>query len=95
MSKTKRYIDSIIGYVEARDKAIIDSLTQDSVEPFRAFIQAQRELGILPPCFTEVNNNVLEISIRKMSLYCVNVPAELKGEAVNWLLDRGLDLNLD
>lgn len=95
MSKTKRYLDSLTGYAEARDKAIIESLKADSVEPFRAFIQAQRELGILPPCFTEVNDKVLEISIRKMSLYAINVPDELKERSVAWLLSRGYDLYLN
>lgn len=95
MSNTKRYLDALTSYAEARDRAIIDSLKADSVEPFRAFIEAQRQLGILPPCFTDVSDKVLEISIRKMSLYCINVPQDLKERSVAWLLSRGYDLYLD
>ena len=95
MSNTKRYLESLEGYARARDRAIIDSLTLDSVEPFKAFIQIQRELGILPPCFKDVTDEVLAITIRKMSLYCVNVPQDLKERSVAWLLSRGYDLHLD
>lgn len=95
MSNTKRYLDALTSYADARDRAIIDSLKADSVEPFRAFIEAQRQLGVLPPCFTDVSDKVLEISIRKMSLYCINVPAQLKGESVEWLTSRGYDLELN
>lgn len=95
MSNIKRYADALESYADARDRAIIDSLTADSTEPFRAFIEAQRQLGILPPCFVDVSDKVLEISIRKMSLYCPRVPTELKGQAVEWLTSRGFDLKLD
>lgn len=95
MSNTKRYLDALTSYAETRDRAIIDSLKADSVEPFRAFIEAQRQLGMLPPCFTDVSDEVLEISIRKMSLYCINVPQDLKERSVAWLLSRGYDLYLD
>lgn len=96
MSYTKRYYEKLIAeYAKARDKAIIASLKADSVEPFKAFIEAWSKKGFMPSCFTLAKDEVLEISIRKMSLYCVNVPDELKERSVAWLLSRGYDLYLD
>lgn len=96
MSYTKRYYEKLLPeYVKARDKAIIDSLKADSVEPFKAFIEAWGKKGFIPSCFTFAKDEVIEISIRKMSLYCVNVPDELKERSVAWLLSRGYDLYLD
>lgn len=87
-------IKKLNAYVEDRDAAIIESIRTDSVEPFKAFIEKHKALGAYPECFNLPSDEVLEISIRKMSLYCVKIPPEIKGLAVNWLLERNCDLNL-
>ena len=47
MSYTKRYYEKLLPeYVKARDKAIIDSLKADSVEPFKAFIETWGKKGL-------------------------------------------------
>lgn len=84
----------ITNYVEGRDEALKACLEQDSIEPFKVFLSKQRLEGLLPECFTQVPDSVLEISVRKMSLYSLNIPVELKGQAVNWLLERGYDLQI-
>lgn len=81
-------------YVKERDEALTESIKKDSVEPFKAFIEKYKALGSYPDCFNLPSDEVIEISIRKMSLHCVKIPPEIKGLAVNWLLDRGYDLNL-
>lgn len=92
MSYTKRHFEKVQEYAEARDKALIECLTNDTIEPFKAFIAEQRSKGLLPPCFEQVPDNVIAIGIRKMSLQCANVPALLKGQAVEWLTSRGYKL---
>lgn len=85
---------SIEDYVKNRDAAIIESIKTDSVEPFKAFIEKYKALNAYPNCFKLPSDEVIEISIRKMSLHCVNIPPEIKGRSVEWLLSRGYDLNL-
>ena len=87
-------IEKLKGYVEDRDAAIIESIKTDSVEPFKAFIEKYKALGSYPECFKLPSDEVIEISIRKMSLHCVKIPPEIKGLSVDWLLSRGYDLNL-
>lgn len=94
MSKTKRYLEAIEDYANARDNAILDSLEADSVEPFKQFIADQRALGILPKCFVEINDEALAIAIRRMSLHCLKIPTQIKGESVEWLTSRGLTLDI-
>ena len=85
---------SIEDYVKDRDAAIIESIRTDSVEPFKAFIEKHKALGAYPDCFKLPSDEVIEISIRKLSLHCVKIPPEIKGRSVEWLLSRGYDLNL-
>lgn len=87
-------IDAIIEYSEGRDKAIIDCIKTDSVEPFKAFIDSWKDKGVFPECFALPSDEVLAISIRKMCLHCTNIAPEIKGQAVNWLLDRNYDLEM-
>ena len=87
-------IKKLNDYVEDRDAAIIESIRTDSVEPFKAFIEKHKALGAYPEGFNLPSDEVIEISIRKMSLHCVKIPPEIKGRSVDWLLSRGYDLNL-
>ena len=80
-------------YAIDRDKAIEESLLTNSVEPFKDFLNIYKSAGLLPECFESIPDNVLEITIRKMSLHCNDIPTELKGQAVEWLLNRGYDLD--
>ena len=87
--------ESLKDYVTDRDAAIIESIKTDSVKPFKEFIDKYKALGNYPRSFKIPSDEVLEISIRKMSLHCVKIPPEIKGLAVDWLLERNYDLNLD
>lgn len=86
--------DHKIQYAIDRDKAITECLLTNSVEPFKDFLNIYKSAGVLPVCFETIPDKVLEITIRKMSLHCNDIPAELKGQAVEWLLNRGYDLEL-
>lgn len=86
--------DHKIQYAIDRDTAITECLLTNSVEPFKDFLNIYKSAGVLPKCFETIPDNVLEITIRKMSLHCNDIPTELKGQAVEWLLNRGYDLDL-
>lgn len=80
-------------YVKERDEALTESIKKDSVEPFKAFL-IKNSVNI-PNCYTMPPDIVLEISIRKVAIHCKNVEPLYKGLAVNWLLERGYDLDLN
>lgn len=86
-------MNELTEYVEARDKAIVESIKTDSVQPFLKFIDEQCLKGIIPSCFALPSHKVLEISIRQMCLHCTNIEPEIKGKAVDWLLSHGHDLD--
>lgn len=80
-------------YAVARDKAIVESIRNDSVEPFKAFVREQSKKGIYPECFSLPKDEVLAISIRQMAIHCTEIAPEIKGRAVDWLLARGHHLD--
>lgn len=80
-------------YVKERDEAITESIKEDSLEPFKAFL-IKFSVNI-PNCYTMPPDKVLEISIRKVAIHSNGVEPLYKGLAVNWLLERGYDLDLN
>ena len=78
-------------YVRELDEAVA---TLD-IEVFKDFVNRWSERGLVPECFTMVDDQVLEISIRKMAIHSLNIPEEIKDEARSWLLSRGYDLEIE
>lgn len=78
---------SIEDYVKERDEALTESIKKDSVEPFKAFL-IKNNVNI-------PNDKFLPIFVRKAAIHSQNVEPLYKGLAVNWLLDRGYDLDLN
>lgn len=90
-----RDLGKLKGYVEERDKAITESIKADSVEPFKEFIRKNALMENIPDCYKLPPDEVLAISIRKAALHSNGVEPLYKGLAVNWLLERGYDLDLN
>ena len=86
-------MDEMKEYAIKRDEAIVESIRTDSVQPFRRFMNEQGLKGVLPACFVLPSDEVLEISIRQMCLHCTNIAPEIKGQAVDWLIKNGHDLD--
>lgn len=81
----------MVQYAKDRDEAIVESIRTDSVEPFKKFIE--KYSVIFPDCFKAPSDEILAISIRQMAIHCTEIAPEIKGRAVNWLLERGHDLD--
>lgn len=92
MSKFDKVIEQ---YVIDRDKATIEAVETDKLEPFKAFVSKYAKLGFYPTCFKLPSDEVLEILIRKMVIHEVNAPESTKQKATEWLLSRGYDLELE
>lgn len=86
-------MNEVLEYAVGRDKAIVESIRKDSVEPFKVFVQEQAKKGVYPECFALPKDEILAISIRQMAIHCTDIAPEIKGLAVNWLLSRGHDLD--
>ena len=81
----------MIQYAKDRDEAIVESIRADSVEPFKKFIE--KYSIIFPDCFTPPTDDILAISIRQMALHCTEIEPEIKGRAVEWLINNHHDLD--
>ncbi len=86
-------MNELVAYAKSRDAAIVKSIREDSVEPFKEFVREQSKKGIFPSCFALPNDDVLKISIMQMSIHCTEIEPEIKGRAVDWLLSHGHDLD--
>ena len=82
-------------YVKDRDDAITRSITEDSLEPFKSFVNKWQARGIYPPCFSLPSDEVLKITVNKMAIHATKVDKKTKEKACYWLLSHGYDLNLD
>lgn len=76
--------------------AVVATLDVDS---FKAFYKRWKKRGIYPNCFELPEDDVLEITIRKLAVnlkdrYRAKIPQEIRDEAKSWLLERGYDLEL-
>ena len=83
----------ICEYAIERNKAIVESIKADSVEPFKAFVKKFNDAGFFPECFELPSDEVIAISIRQMCLHCTSIDPETKGIAVDWLTSRGYHLD--
>lgn len=88
-------MDLIELYVIDRDKAVTLSIQDDSLEPFKEFVEKYERLGFYPPCFELPADDVLKIAIYKMAIHSINIAPEIQTKAANWLLDNGYDLLLE
>lgn len=89
-------LDTLIEqYVKDRDRAVTLSIQNDTLEPFKKFVEKYKRLGFYPPCFELPADDVLRISINKMAIHSINITPEIQNKAINWLLDNGYDLLLE
>lgn len=86
-------MNEILEYAKDRDNAIFECIATDTVDPFKAFVNKYNDKGFYPDCFKLPNDDVLEISIRQMALHCTSIAPEIKGMAVDWLLNRNHHLD--
>ena len=85
-------MDNIEKYVKERDKMLL----KGSVSELKKFI-AKYE-GYYNPMMVDAlaraEDEVLEITLHKMIIHCVNLPFDYRQKSADWLLDRGYSLDL-
>lgn len=74
-------------FTKDRDKAVTESIEQDSLEPYKAFYSKYTKLGVynleLPKTQT------LEIVVRKIACNSRGVSKAVQDKAREWLKERG------
>ena len=79
-------------YVTERD----EMLMKGSVAELKKFIAKHEEY--YNPTFVDAleraKDEVLEITLHKMIIHCVNLPFDYRQKSADWLLDRGYSLDL-
>ena len=85
-------MENVEMYVEERDEMLL----KGSVSELKKFI-AKYE-GYYNPMMVDAlaraEDEVLEITLHKMIIHCVNLPFDYRQKSADWLLDRGYSLDL-
>lgn len=79
-------MNTIIQYIKDRDEAAASF----DLDKFKAFIIKWNGKDFPMP-----SDDVLEITMRKMTVHCTNIDIATRVEAFRWLLEHGSDFSLD
>ena len=79
-------------YAKERDAMLL----KGSVEELKKFIAKYEEHynPMMVDALARAKDEVLEITLHKMIIYCVNLPFDYRQKSADWLLDRGYSLYL-
>ena len=92
-------IDEALALYSVYSDELIEAVAALDVNTFKTFVKRWKKRGIYPNCFELPEDDVLEITIRKLAVnlkdrYRAKIPQEIRDEAKSWLLERGYDLEL-
>ena len=85
-------MENIEKYVKERDKMLL----KGSVAELKKFIAKYEEYynPMMIDALARAKDEVLEITLHKMIIHCVNLPFDYRQKSADWLLDRGSSLDL-
>ena len=78
-------------YVKERDEMLL----KGSVAELKKFIAKYEEYynPMMVDALARAKDEVLEITLHKMIIHCVNLPFDYRQKSADWLLDRGYSLD--
>ena len=85
-------MENIEKYVKERDEMLL----KGSVAELKKFIAKYEEYynPMIAKSMEKAKDEVLEITLHKMIIHCVNLPFDYRQKSADWLLDRGYSLDL-
>ena len=85
-------MENIEKYVKERDEMLL----KGSVAELKKFIAKYEEYynPMMVDALARAKDEVLEITLHKMIIHCVNLPFDYRQKSADWLLDRGYGLYL-
>jgi hypothetical protein len=86
-------VENIEKYAKERDEMLL----KGSVAELKKFIAKYEEYynPMMVDALARAKDEVLEITLHKMIIHCVNLPFDYRQKSADWLLDRGYSLDLD
>ena len=84
-------MENIEKYVKERDEMLL----KGSVAELKKFIAKYEEYynPMMIDALARAKDEVLEITLHKMIIHCVNLPFDYRQKSADWLLDRGYSLD--
>ena len=85
-------MENIEKYVKERDEMLL----KGSIAELKKFIAKYEEYysPMIANSMARAKDEVLEITLHKMIIHCVNLPFDYRQKSADWLLDRGYSLDL-
>jgi hypothetical protein len=85
-------VENIEKYAKERDEMLL----KGSVAELKKFIAKYEEYynPMMVDALARAKDEVLEITLHKMIIHCVNLPFDYRQKSADWLLDRGYSLDL-
>ena len=85
-------MENIEKYVKERDQMLL----KGSVAELKKFVKKYEKYysPMIANSMTKAKDEVLEITLHKMIIHCVNLPFDYRQKSADWLLDKGYSLDL-
>jgi hypothetical protein len=85
-------VENIEKYAKERDEMLL----KGSVAELKKFIAKHKECynPTVVDALAKAKYEVLEITLHKMIIHCVNLPFDYRQKSADWLMDRGYSLDL-
>ena len=85
-------MENIEKYAKERDEMLL----KGSVAELKKFIAKYEEYynPMMVDALARAKDEVLEITLHKMIIHCVNLPFDYRQKSADWLLDREYSLDL-
>lgn len=84
-------MNNVEKYAKERDEMLL----KGSVAELKKFIaKYEDDIPMTVDALTRAEDEVLEITLHKMIIYCVNLPFDYRQKSADWLLHRGYSLDL-
>ena len=79
-------------YVKDRDEMLLKC----DVNEFRKFVKEHEKMytPMFADAIVRASDELIEMTLHKMIVHCVNLPFDFRQKSAVWLLDRGLDIDL-
>ena len=85
-------MENIEKYVKERDEMLL----KGSVAELKKFVKKYEQYysPMIANSMARAKDEVLEITLHKMIIHCVNLPFDYRQKSADWLLNRGYSLDL-
>ncbi len=79
-------------YAKERDKMLL----KRDINELRKFVNKNKKLYRKEyiKAFNAASDEIIEITMHKMIVHCINLPFNFRQESADWLIEKGFDLDI-